>query len=185
MLVLHAGAASNPGARPAGQTVRASKRSTGRGTLASSIVPMESNRTSGVVAGSNDLLAPAGRVPPGVVRGYKASPVRSRHVGDPILKSNLTRRTNFALLMVEALENNELIHEAPAIVASRQRSRRPPADDRSGPAKIRPGGSSPPGGSRFMFQSMRVRNPVTRGEVASLRGLFPCAILIHRRPRVL
>jgi hypothetical protein len=43
-------------------------------------------------------------------------PVLSRHVGDPILRSNLTRRTDFALFMVEALENDELIHEAPAIV---------------------------------------------------------------------
>jgi hypothetical protein len=43
-------------------------------------------------------------------------PVWSRHVGDPILKSNLTRRVDFALFMVEALENDELIHEAPAIV---------------------------------------------------------------------
>jgi hypothetical protein len=43
-------------------------------------------------------------------------PVWSRHVGDPILESNLTRRTDFALFMVEALTNDELIHEAPAIV---------------------------------------------------------------------
>ena len=43
-------------------------------------------------------------------------PVWSRHVGDPILDSNLTRRIDFALFMVDALENNELIHEAPAIV---------------------------------------------------------------------
>jgi NADPH:quinone reductase-like Zn-dependent oxidoreductase len=43
-------------------------------------------------------------------------PVWSRHVGDPVLKSNLTRRTDFALFMVAALEKNELIHEAPAIV---------------------------------------------------------------------
>ena len=43
-------------------------------------------------------------------------PVWSRHVGDPILKSNITRRVDFALFMVEALENDELIHEAPAIV---------------------------------------------------------------------
>jgi hypothetical protein len=43
-------------------------------------------------------------------------PVWSRHVGDPILASNLTRRTDFALFMVEALENDELVHEAPAIV---------------------------------------------------------------------
>ncbi|HZR96778.1 MAG TPA: NAD(P)H-binding protein [Gaiellaceae bacterium] len=43
-------------------------------------------------------------------------PVWSRHVGDPILESNRTRRVDFALFMVEALENDELIHEAPAIV---------------------------------------------------------------------
>jgi hypothetical protein len=43
-------------------------------------------------------------------------PVWSRHVGDPILKSNITRRVDFALFMVEALTNDELVHEAPAIV---------------------------------------------------------------------
>ena len=43
-------------------------------------------------------------------------PVWSRHVGDPILRSNLTRRVDFALFMVEALTNDELIQEAPAIV---------------------------------------------------------------------
>jgi uncharacterized protein YbjT (DUF2867 family) len=43
-------------------------------------------------------------------------PVWSRHVGDPILKSNLTRRVDFALFMIAALEDDELIHEAPAIV---------------------------------------------------------------------
>jgi NAD(P)-dependent dehydrogenase (short-subunit alcohol dehydrogenase family) len=43
-------------------------------------------------------------------------PVWSRHVGDPILKSNITRRVDFALFMVAALENDLLIHEAPAIV---------------------------------------------------------------------
>ncbi len=43
-------------------------------------------------------------------------PVWSRHVGDPILESNITRRVDFALFMVEALENDLLVHEAPAIV---------------------------------------------------------------------
>ncbi len=43
-------------------------------------------------------------------------PVWSRHVGDPILESNITRRVDFALFMVEAIENDELIHEVPAIV---------------------------------------------------------------------
>ena len=43
-------------------------------------------------------------------------PVWSRHVGDPILASNITRRVDFALFMVAALEDDALIHEAPAIV---------------------------------------------------------------------
>jgi hypothetical protein len=43
-------------------------------------------------------------------------PVWSRHIGDPILESNMTRRVDFALFMVEALVNDELVHEAPAIV---------------------------------------------------------------------
>jgi uncharacterized protein YbjT (DUF2867 family) len=43
-------------------------------------------------------------------------PVWSRHVKDPILESNLTRRVDFARFMVEAIENDELVHEAPAIV---------------------------------------------------------------------
>ncbi len=46
-------------------------------------------------------------------------PVWSRHVGDPILESNLTRRVDFALFMVAAIENDDLIHEAPAIVGCR------------------------------------------------------------------
>lgn len=44
-------------------------------------------------------------------------PVWSRHVGDPVLASNLTRRIDFALFMVDALTNDELIQEAPAIAA--------------------------------------------------------------------
>ena len=44
-------------------------------------------------------------------------PVWSRHVGDAVLESNITRRVDFALFMVEALENDELVHEAPAIVS--------------------------------------------------------------------
>jgi NAD(P)-dependent dehydrogenase (short-subunit alcohol dehydrogenase family) len=43
-------------------------------------------------------------------------PVWSRHVGDPILGSNLTRRVDFALFMVAAIDDDGLIHEAPAIV---------------------------------------------------------------------
>jgi NAD(P)-dependent dehydrogenase (short-subunit alcohol dehydrogenase family) len=44
-------------------------------------------------------------------------PVWSRHVGDPVLESNTTRRVDFALFMVEALVNDDLVHEAPAIVS--------------------------------------------------------------------
>lgn len=62
-------------------------------------------------------------------------PVWSPHVGDPILESDVTRRVDFALFMVEALENDELIHEAPAIVGCQTPSAlahgvatRPPGD---------------------------------------------------------
>jgi hypothetical protein len=43
-------------------------------------------------------------------------PVWSRHVGDPILASNMTRRVDYALFMVDALVSDDLAHEAPAIV---------------------------------------------------------------------
>ena len=42
-------------------------------------------------------------------------PVWSHHVGDPILEKNLTRRIDFALFMVRALEDDSLIQAAPAI----------------------------------------------------------------------
>lgn len=43
-------------------------------------------------------------------------PVWARHVGDPLLASNLTHRTDYALFMVEALTDAALVREAPAIV---------------------------------------------------------------------
>jgi len=46
-------------------------------------------------------------------------PVWSRHVGDPILESNLTRRVDFARFMVAAIDDDALIREAPAIVGCR------------------------------------------------------------------
>lgn len=52
-------------------------------------------------------------------------PVWSRDVGDTILERNITRRTDFGLLMTEALRHDDLVHEAPAIV-SRQPLRRAP-----------------------------------------------------------
>lgn len=51
-------------------------------------------------------------------------PVWSRHVGDPVLASNLTHRTDFALFMVDATQNDALIHEAPAIVGRETASAR-------------------------------------------------------------
>ncbi|MGA7303263.1 MAG: NAD(P)H-binding protein [Rhodothermales bacterium] len=58
-------------------------------------------------------------------------PVWSRHVGDPVLESNLTRRIDFALFMVDALTNGELIHEAPAIVGRQSPSALAHAHDES------------------------------------------------------
>jgi NAD(P)H-binding len=58
-------------------------------------------------------------------------PVWSRHVGDPILQSNITRRIDYALFMVEALANDALIHEAPAIVGCRTPSALAHAADRA------------------------------------------------------
>jgi NAD(P)H-binding len=49
-------------------------------------------------------------------------PVWSRHVGDPVLAGHLMRRVDFALFMVAALENDTLIHEAPAVVGCRASS---------------------------------------------------------------
>jgi hypothetical protein len=43
-------------------------------------------------------------------------PVWSEHVGDPLLASNRTRRVDFALFMVDAITNDELVGQAPAIV---------------------------------------------------------------------
>jgi NAD(P)-dependent dehydrogenase (short-subunit alcohol dehydrogenase family) len=61
-------------------------------------------------------------------------PVWSRHVGDPILASNITRRVDFALFMVAALENDALIHKAPAIVGCRTPSALAHTADASRPA---------------------------------------------------
>jgi hypothetical protein len=44
-------------------------------------------------------------------------PVWAEHVGDPVLASNRTRRTDFALFMVAALTDPALIRKAPAIVS--------------------------------------------------------------------
>ncbi len=49
-------------------------------------------------------------------------PVLARHVCDPILPSNRTRRIDFALFMVDALTNEALVHDAPAIVSCKRDS---------------------------------------------------------------
>ena len=51
-------------------------------------------------------------------------PVWSEHVGDPILASNMTRRIDFALFMVDALTNDALVQQAPAIVGCQTESAR-------------------------------------------------------------
>lgn len=51
-------------------------------------------------------------------------PVWSAHVGDPILASNKTRRTDFALFMVAALTDERLVHQVPAIVGCQTASAR-------------------------------------------------------------
>jgi hypothetical protein len=65
-------------------------------------------------------------------------PAWSAHVGDPILRSNITRRVDFALFMVEALTNGALIHQAPAIVSSQSPSALAHARERetTGPALV-------------------------------------------------
>jgi len=49
-------------------------------------------------------------------------PVWSEHIGDPLLKSNLTRRVDYAQFMVAALSDPALSRQAPAIVGCRARS---------------------------------------------------------------
>jgi len=49
-------------------------------------------------------------------------PVWSTHVGDAVLESNITRRTDFALFMVEAAQDDSLIQKAPAIVSRASKS---------------------------------------------------------------
>src|SRR4051794_18170426 len=73
-------------------------------------------------------------------------PLWSRHVGDPVLESNITRRVDFALFMVEALEDDDLVHEAPAIV-----SRQTPAA--LGDAVAGPPCCSPLGDSRLQGEA--------------------------------
>ena len=54
--------------------------------------------------------------------GPQGLPVWSRHVGDPILASNMTRRVDFARFMVEATDDDRLVRELPAIVGCQSAS---------------------------------------------------------------
>jgi len=49
-------------------------------------------------------------------------PIWSKHVGDSVLASNRTRRTDFALFMVHAISDTSLIHQAPAICSCNSES---------------------------------------------------------------
>ncbi|GLF96291.1 NAD(P)-dependent oxidoreductase [Streptomyces yaizuensis] len=72
-------------------------------------------------------------------------PVWSRHVGDPVLASDLTRRVDFALFMVAALTDDGLVREAPAIVGCRTPSALAHAEGPSGHAQPK----GPKGGKRI------------------------------------
>jgi hypothetical protein len=87
-------------------------------------------------------------------------PVWSRHVGDPVLKSNKTRRTDFALFMVDALTNDELIREAPAIVGRNTRPREPPMPGSARASEIQ--SRSDLRRCRSRRASQRARNDATR-----------------------
>jgi hypothetical protein len=95
-------------------------------------------------------------------------PVWSRRVGDPILESNLTRRVDFALFMVEAVENDELVHEAPAIVGRQSPSALAHVasalsakshGDRYGDARLRRGGGRAARALRRPCPAFRGRYP--------------------------
>lgn len=79
----------------------------------------ESDRAWTVVRGSDLEEGPS-----------QGLPVWSRHVGDPVLKSNLTRRIDFAMFMVEALTDPSLVQECPAIVGCETESARASARER-------------------------------------------------------
>ncbi|WP_206188954.1 hypothetical protein [Streptomyces hirsutus] len=49
----------------------------------------------------------------------RGPPAWSRHVGDPVLADDITRRVDFALFRAEAITDDEPVHEAPAIVGCR------------------------------------------------------------------
>lgn len=70
-------------------------------------------------------------------------PVWSAHVGDAILKSNRTRRVDFALFMVDALTSPAVVHQAPAIVGCMTRS----ALAHAAPARLASGASPAPQGA--------------------------------------
>jgi hypothetical protein len=95
-------------------------------------------------------------------------PVWSRHVGDPILESNITRRIDFALFMVDTLENDELAHQAPAIVSRQSPSTLAHGEDRAGKsAPAIPVAISPARGS------LTVRETSARGVGAPSTSAFP------------
>ena len=63
-------------------------------------------------------------------------PVWSRHVQDAVLESNITRRIDFTLFMVDAFANDDLIREAPAIVGCATPSALAPAPDHGSKGEI-------------------------------------------------
>jgi hypothetical protein len=57
--------------------------------------------------------------------GHSESPALASEppsVAGPELESNITRRVDFALFMVTSLEDDDLVHDAPAIVGGQSPS---------------------------------------------------------------
>src|SRR3954470_14957010 len=96
-------------------------------------------------------------------------PVWSSHVGDPVLQSDITRRVDFAMFMVQALENDDLVRKAPAIVSSQSPSALAHARRASRPRRtLRVLGAAPP----FHAQGRYRRRPrcVASSEGSQLDG---------------
>ena len=99
-------------------------------------------------------------------------PVWSRHVGDPILESNITRRVDFALFMVEALDERRTHPRGPS-------DRRPPDPFRA--RARRQLNSAVPGGARGR-PGAHSPECVKRERVLRARGDDDGRRLLHRFP---
>ena len=117
-------------------------------------------------------------------------PVWTEHVGDPILASNLTRRVDFALFMVEALENDSSSTRPRRSSAARRprHSPTPPESELSGRGFCRHQAAlrqlpqtparQPWGRRRRAFSGLAVIAFVASLLVLGLDGLIPFGLLL-------